>query len=117
MAIEALVPFALVLPAVDREIRSIVLGVLGRHPVNVGGMAFYAILREVGSRMAGIYSRFVIRFVAGDTVGRQAGISSAGMALGAIGNIVALCQREKIVFYFAGCPIEATQIMAIGTNG
>lgn len=117
MTIEALIPFAFVFTAVYREIRSVVLGVLGRHPVNVGGMAFYAILREVGCRMAGIYSRFVIRFVAGDTFGRQAGISSAGMALGAVGNIVALCQREKIVFYKTGSPVELAEIMAIGTIG
>lgn len=117
MAIETLIPFAFVLATVYREIRCIVLRVCRRHPVRVGRVALYAVLGKVGNCMIRIDSRFVIRFMAGNTGCRGTRIISVGMALGAIGNIVSFGKREKVVLYFVGRPVKFGQIVAIGTIG
>ena len=64
VAIDALIPFALVLAAVYREICGIVLHKSSRHPVRISRVALYAVLGEPGSCMVGIDGRFVIRFMA-----------------------------------------------------
>lgn len=53
----------------------------------------------------------------GNTIGRGGGIGSGSMAFRAIGNFMALGQREKIVIDFIGMPIETRHLMAFDTIG
>ena len=68
MAIGALVPFALVLAAVNGEIFRIVLVVFCRHPGEIGGVAFHAILGESRKHVVGICSGLVFRGMTGNTL-------------------------------------------------
>ena len=71
MAVQALLPFSLVLPAVNREIVGIVLGVFCRHPVRIGRMALDTILGKARRLVIGAQSGFIIVFMTGYTIGRD----------------------------------------------
>lgn len=69
MAVGTLIPFSFVFAAVYWKILAVVLAEYGRHPIGIGGMAFYTVLGETGNRMLGIYGSFVVVFMAGYTIG------------------------------------------------
>lgn len=53
----------------------------------------------------------------GDTIGWRIRIDSAGMTFGAIRNFVSFGQREKIVVYLIGFPVETVCVMAVCAIG
>ena len=69
MAISTQRPLSLVFPAINREKLGIMLGVLRWHPVQIGGMANRAIVREIGLNVVGGSCAFKIGLVTGKTVG------------------------------------------------
>lgn len=116
MTIGALRPLAGMFAAVNRE-NGVVLSILGRHPVHISGMALGATGGKVSLLMIRRPGAFVIHLVAGEAVIRGIGKTSARMALGAVGNIMPLGEREKIVVDELGRPVKAVDTVAIGTIG
>jgi len=76
MTIHALIPFTLVLTAVNGEIIGIVLRKRSGHPSGVGGVAGGTIGGEVCVYVVWVKGPGVIRLVAGRTIGRRIGIRS-----------------------------------------
>lgn len=76
MAIHALIPFTLVLTAVNGEVIGIVLRKRSGHPAWVGGVAGGTIGGEVCVYVVWVKGACVIRLVAGRTIGRRIRIRS-----------------------------------------
>ncbi len=117
MAFRTLAPGAVVSAAVNGEMIGVMQGILGRHPTRVGGMTGRAIRRETGTLVVWAQCPLVIGLVTGKTGIRGIRIAAAGMAPGAILDVMAFGQREKIVGYLVGRPIEAVHIVAIDAVG
>lgn len=97
MAVRTLVPFPPVIPAVNREIRLVVLRIVRSIPAWIGVVASGAIGRKVPGLMVRTGSRPEIRFVTGKTICRRIGKISTDMTLGAVVDLVSFGQGEKQV--------------------
>lgn len=69
VAIGAQRPLTLVFSIIYWEKLGIMLRILSRHPVQIGGMANRAIVREIGLNVVGGSCAFKIGLVAGETIG------------------------------------------------
>ena len=99
VAIAARGPFAVVVAAEDREVRSVVRGVFGAVPVHEG-VARTAGLREARGSVTGVGGAVVVGLVATPTIAGSGGVIVAHMALRALivgehgGVITGQCQRR-----------------------
>ena len=114
VAVGAGVPLALVLAAVDGEVKPVVVLEVGRHPAGVGGVAGPAIGAEGELHVVGLGGALEIVLVAGDAVAGRVRVVAVEVALGAVLDLVSLGQGEEAVVEAAGTPSEATGVMAFG---
>lgn len=112
MTICAFRPLPLMFAAVNRKMISVVLQILRRDPIRVGGMAQNTVVGEIGSDVVRISGTFKIRQVA-----RHAGIGGsrkipADMAFCTICNFMAFGQGEKIMVDLVGMPAGRMKVVA-----
>lgn len=100
---------------VNREVRRIVFGVFGGHPIGIGSVAGGAIIAEIGLYVVGFCCALEVRLVTGKTVAWRAGIIACYVAFCTIRNLVAFGEREKIVLHFVRSPAGLLQIVAFLT--
>lgn len=110
-------PFSLVFAGVDREIRSVVILIGGRHPTRIGRMARGTIRRKSGLNMIGILGGLEIGLMAGHTLGGSVLVAAIGMTLGAIGDGVTQGQWKKTVVHLICIPIDLIDVVAFRTVG
>ena len=68
-----------------------------RRPAGVRGVARGTVCRETVCTVDRVRRRIIVRLVAGDAVRVRVGIVARGVALGAVLNVVAKGQWEKVV--------------------
>jgi len=103
--------------AVNGKIGGVMLRKFSRHPARIGGMAFGATGGEVCALVVRIEGRRIIRLVAGHAFIGCRRIVAGGMACRTIGHFMALGQREEIMIYLIGRPVEPVHVVTLAAIG
>ena len=118
MAIRTGRPYPVVCPRIDGEMLGVVARKVRRHPIGRGGMASRTIVGNTRTGMVGSRSSRKICLVASHALIGRIGKITADMTPVAIGNVMALRQRKKIVVAdLVGTPARGKHIVALDAVG
>lgn len=88
-----------------------------RIPVRVGRVAGSTVVGDAGCLVVRIRGRLEVGLVTGEADRRGPGKIPSGMTSGAVGNVVSLFQREKVVIKPVRRPVKGEDIVALHAIG